>query len=184
MLTLLQATPLWVYAVFLLLCYLGIKALFPTRESKITLLITPVFLLCWSLYSLDLTSNALLSLGYWSVAVVVASVAALVIFSRKGIQLDESASGLLLPGTTTTLALYLLFFTVSAYFGYQAQVHPHQSARLTMVLLKAVTSGLVAGLFCGRSIRFYQVFLALRAVPVTRITSTRPLGRDNAAPVQ
>lgn len=110
MINTLQNTPLWVYAVFLLLCYLGIKALFPTRESKISLMLTPPILLVWSLYSLDLTDHPLLTLGYWVTAVIVASVAAQVIFSRQGVVLDERGSGLILRGTAKTLALYLLFF--------------------------------------------------------------------------
>jgi hypothetical protein len=94
MLNTLQNTPLWVYAVFLLLCYFGIKALSPTRESKTSLLITPPILLGWSLYSLDLTFNP-----------------------------------------------------------------------LAMVLSKACASGFASGVFCGRSIRFYQALRSLMAAP-------------------
>jgi hypothetical protein len=50
MLNTLQNTPLWVYAIFLLLCYYGVKALSPTRESKTSLLVTAPILLGWSLY--------------------------------------------------------------------------------------------------------------------------------------
>ncbi|MGF6282474.1 hypothetical protein ABH912_002990 [Pseudomonas sp. BT76 TE3572] len=57
MLNTLQNTPLWVYAIFLLLCYYGVKALSPTRESKTSLFVTAPILLVWSLYSLNLTLN-------------------------------------------------------------------------------------------------------------------------------
>ena len=98
MLNTLENTPLWVYAVFLLLCYYGIKALSPTRESKFSLLITPSILLGWSLYSLNLTPNFSLSISCWLAAVFVGSVVALVIFSRKGVELDQAQTGLIVPG--------------------------------------------------------------------------------------
>ncbi|MFY0732042.1 hypothetical protein [Pseudomonas sp. NFX15] len=165
MLNTLLNTPLWVYAIFLLLCYLGIRALMPSRESRLSMLITPPILLGWSLYSLNLTFPVLV-IGYWTVTVVVSGVIALVIFSRKGVQLDDSATGLSLPGTAKTLALYLVFFAVNYYFGYQAELYPQKSATLPMVLLKAVASGAACGLICGRSIKFYLIYRTLKNTPV------------------
>jgi len=50
MLITLQNIPLWVYVIFLVLCYFGVKALYPTHESKAALLVTPPALLAWSLF--------------------------------------------------------------------------------------------------------------------------------------
>ncbi|MHC8316048.1 hypothetical protein [Pseudomonas sp. LB3P31] len=163
MLNALLNTPPWVYALFVLLCYFGIKALSPTRESKISLLITPPILLAWSLYSLNLSLHPALSLGFWLVAVLVGSAAALLIFSSKDVRLDDTGSGLVLPGTSKTLVLYLLLFAINYYFGYEAEVHPQLSKTLPVMLLKACASGIASGLFCGRSIRFYQVFRGFKA---------------------
>ncbi|KPH00596.1 hypothetical protein AEQ67_08055 [Pseudomonas sp. RIT-PI-q] len=162
MLNTLQNTPLWVYAVFLLLCYFGVKALSPTRESRISLLITPPILLGWSLYSLNLPENPQLLVSCWLAAVILGSFAALMMFTRKGVELDGAQTGLIVPGTIKTLALYLLFFAVNYYFGYQAEVHPEQSTTLQMISLKACASGFASGLFCGRSIKFYQIFHNLK----------------------
>ncbi|MFJ7798626.1 hypothetical protein [Pseudomonas sp. NPDC096950] len=162
MLNTLQNTPWWVYGVLLLLCYYGFKALSPTRESKTSLLVTPPILLAWSLYSLNLSLNPPLSLTCWVIAVLMGSLAALVIFSRKGIELDDSRTGLILPGSIKTLALYLLFFAVNYYFGYQAAVQPEWSATLQMVLLKACASGFASGLFCGRTLKLYRIFQSLK----------------------
>lgn len=164
MLNTLQNTPWWVYGVLLLLCYYGIKALSPTRESKTSLLVTPPIFLVWSLYSLNLTLNPSLSLSGWLIALLIGSLAALLIFSRKGIELDDSQTGLILPGSLKTLMLYLLFFIVNYYFGYQAAVHPELSVTLQMVLLKACASGFASGLFCGRTIKLYRVFQSLKTM--------------------
>jgi hypothetical protein len=166
MLNILQNTPLWVYAVFLLLCYFGVKALSPTRESKTSLLVTPPIWLGWSLYSLNLTLNPPLSMSCWLAAGMFGGIVALMIFSRKGVERDEAGTGLIVPGTIKTLALYLLFFAINYYFGYQAEVAPEHSAGLPMVLLKACASGFASGLFCGRSLSFYQMFRSLKTAPL------------------
>jgi len=66
-------------------------------------------LLGWSLYSLGLTINPLLSISCWMAAVMFGSIVALVIFSREGVELDNTGTGLILPGTLNTLVLYLMF---------------------------------------------------------------------------
>ena len=81
MLNTLQNTPLWVYAIFLLLCYSGVKALSPTGESKTSLLVTAPILLGWSLYSLNLTLNPQLSVSCWLAAVIL--VAEVIVHRKK-----------------------------------------------------------------------------------------------------
>lgn len=163
MLNTLQNTPLWVYAILLLLCYYGIKALSPTRESKTSLLVTPSILLSWSVYSQNFALNPALSVGCWLAAVIVGGLIALAIFPRKGVALDDPKTGLIVPGTAKTLALYLMFFAVNYYFGYQNDVHPEQAAMLEMLLLKASASGVVCGLISGRAIKFYRLLRMLQA---------------------
>ncbi|UVM39750.1 hypothetical protein LOY28_04795 [Pseudomonas sp. B21-017] len=163
MLNTLQNTPLWVYAIFLLLCYYGVKALSPTHESKTSLLVTPPLLLGWSLYSLNLTLNPQLSIGCWLAAVILGSLTALVVFAHKGIELDDPETGLIVPGTVKTPVLYLLFFAVNYYFGYQDEVHPEFAVTVEMLLLKATASGFVCGLISGRALKLYRVLLTLQA---------------------
>jgi hypothetical protein len=165
MLNVLENTPLWVYTVLMLLCYFGFKTLSPTRESKTALLSTPPALLGWSLYSLDLTLPPILAQSCWLVAIIFGSIVALAVFSRKGVELDDAGTALIVPGTAKTLVLYLLFFAVNYFLGYQAAVDPEHSATMPMVLLKACASGFASGLFCGRSIRFYQMFRSLKTAP-------------------
>lgn len=163
MLNTLQNTPLWVYAIFLLLCYFGIKALSTTHESKTSLLLTPPILLIWSLYSQNLSLNPPLSVSCWLAAVIVGGLIALAIFPRKGVALNESNTGLIVPGTAKTLVLYLMFFAVNYYFGYQNDVNPEQAAMLEMLLLKASASGVVCGVISGRAIKFYRLLRTLQA---------------------
>ena len=57
MLDILRGTPLWVYAVFLILTYYGVIACFKSHESKRSLQITPVIFVTLSLASLNLSQS-------------------------------------------------------------------------------------------------------------------------------
>ncbi|MFJ2283645.1 hypothetical protein ACIOUG_21235 [Pseudomonas sp. NPDC087803] len=159
----LQNTPLWVYAVFLVLVYLGIKARAPNHKSRLAMLLTPPVLIAWSLYSMNLTLHPALSLSCWIGALLLGGAAARLMFSAQGVTLDESLTGLTLPGTWKVLMLYLLFFAVNYYFGYQDDVHPEQASAPDALLLKAAISGFVCGLIGTRSLKYYRLLRTLQS---------------------
>lgn len=163
MLEILQGTPLWVYGVFLLICYYGFKARLPTRESPNFLFITPCIFTLWSLFSLNYTDHLAMTLSAWLTGIALGSAAALVLFPTRCLIIDDSGRQLVVPGTWKTLAIYLLFFAVRYFIGYQAAVHPEHSNDFEIVLIACTASGFTVGLFCGRATNFYRKWLELRA---------------------
>jgi hypothetical protein len=109
MLVTLQNTPLWVYVVFLVLVYFGLKARNPQHESRFSLLSTPLVLLGWSLLSLNLTNDPGFTFSGWLIALLLGALSAWLIFPNKGINLDDPETGLIVPGTWKALILLLLF---------------------------------------------------------------------------
>ena len=59
--------------------------------------------------------------------------------------------------------LYLLFFAVNYYFGYQDDVHPEQASALDTLLFKAAASGFVCGLIGTRSLKYYRLLRTLQS---------------------
>lgn len=163
MLDILQGTPFWVYGVFLLICYYGFSARKARRESPRSLLIAPGILGLWSFLSLNYAGHVELTLGSWLAGVALGSLAAWVLFSRRGLTLDDEGQGLIVPGTWKILGISLLFFAVKYFIGYQAAVHPERSASAEILILTSTASGFTVGLFCGRAITFYREWLTLRA---------------------
>ncbi|AXJ06796.1 hypothetical protein CFN16_22480 [Pseudomonas fluorescens] len=168
MLTILQNTPIRVYLIFLLVVCFGIKAFSPRRESRASMLITPPAFLAWSLYSLNLTINPTLFFCIWLGALSLGGLSAWLVFSRRGVALDDSATGLIMPGTAKILIMYLMFFFANYYFNYQHDVHPERSASPDMLLLKAGITGFMCGLISTRSLKLYWTLRALcaRKLPV------------------
>jgi hypothetical protein len=164
MLDILQGTPLWVYGVFLLICYYGLRARTASRESKLSLLITPGILTLWSFFSLNYHEQPELALGSWLAGIALGSLAAIALFSRRGLTLDSDGKDLIVPGTWKILYISLLFFAVKYFIGYQSAVHPERSASVQMLALTGIASGFTLGLFCGRAITLYRELMALRAL--------------------
>ncbi|MFB3305985.1 hypothetical protein [Pseudomonas sp. AMR01] len=159
MLDILHGTPLWVYAVYLLICFYGIKACLGGRENRRSLMILPVVLVVWSLMSL---APSLLSSSAWVGGAVVGSVLGMLVFNADGARLDTDGETLLLPGTWKTLLISQLFFAVKYYFGYQQAVPPLLLSTPEMLMAVGGASGFTVGLFCGRAVRLQRALSALR----------------------
>lgn len=159
MLDILQGTPLWVYALYLLICFYGIKACWGGRENRRSLMILPVVLVVWSLMSL---APSLLSSSAWVGGAVVGSLLGMVLFNADGARLDTNGETLVLPGTWKTLLVSQLFFAVKYYFGYQQAVHPLLLSTPQMLMTVGAVSGFTVGLFCGRAVRLQRALGALR----------------------
>jgi hypothetical protein len=162
MLDILQGTPLWVYAVFALICYYGLRALATTRESRRSLLLTPVILLVWSLWSVNLGEHPLLALGAWAGGAALGSLLAMLLFTSVGVLLEADGEALLIPGTLKILGISLLFFAVKYWIGYQGAVHPEHAASVQMLGISGAAAGFTVGLFCGRALKLYRHLLHLQ----------------------
>ncbi|NBF03458.1 hypothetical protein GV819_14280 [Pseudomonas sp. Fl5BN2] len=162
MLEILQGTPLWVYAVFALICGYGLRARSTLRESRRSLLIAPLILLAWSLWSLNLGAHPLLSLAAWTSGAALGSLLAMLLFSSIGVVLESGGEAILVPGTLKILGISLLFFAVKYWIGYQTAVHPEQAAGMQMLSISGAAAGFTVGLFCGRALKLYRHLLILR----------------------
>lgn len=159
MLDILQGTPVWVYAVYLWMCYYGIKACLGGRENRRSLIILPVVLVVWSLMALV---PSLLASGAWVGGVIVGGLLGQLLFNADGARLEADGNTLALPGTWKTLLISQLFFGVKYYFGYQQAVHPMLLSTPSMLAVVSAVSGFTVGLFCGRAITLHRALAALR----------------------
>ena len=159
MLDILQGTPLWVYAIYLWICYYGIKACLGGRENRRSLMILPVVLVVWSLMSL---APSILSSSAWVAGALAGSLLGMWLFNARGARLDANGETLVLAGTWKTLLISQLFFAVKYYFGYQQAVHPLLLSTPDMLATIGAVSGFTVGLFCGRAITLQRALAALR----------------------
>ncbi|MFC6299092.1 hypothetical protein GNF76_26720 [Pseudomonas sp. CCM 7893] len=166
MLDILQGTPLWVYGVFLLICYYGIKARKAHLERPRTLLITPLLFALWSFFSLKYADHFAITLCVWLVGIVLGCLAASSLFPHQRLTLAEGGQRLIVPGSWNILGIYLLFFAIKYFLGYQEAVHPEHSNDAELILIAGFAPGFTVGLFFGRAANYYRGWLELRGVGV------------------
>ncbi|MGH8387782.1 MAG: hypothetical protein ACRESJ_20235 [Pseudomonas sp.] len=156
MLEILRSTPLWVYAVFLILTYYGVRACFESHESKRSLQITPAIFVTLSLASLNLSQGPVIPLLVYVPGVLAGWFFALRFYSYTNVKLV--GGNLVLGGTVKVLMVYWGFFAWRYYLGYQAAIYPQAADEWPMTAWSALGAGLINGLIVGRSLRLLRFF--------------------------
>jgi hypothetical protein len=158
-------TPLWVFGLFFGLVYLGYLQSRTRQVSRGRLIVLPVAMLAWSLYSVWSTFDAhLTALAAWACAwVTVVAIALLRAPSRRAAY-DASTKQFTVTGSWVPLALMMGIF----FFKYAvAVVHamtPGILETTTAVAVVAGTYGLFSGLFMARALRVLGVMKPPRLV--------------------
>ncbi|MGF6091293.1 hypothetical protein [Pseudomonas sp. 18173] len=156
MIDILRGTPLWVYAVFLILSYYGVIACFRSHVSKRSLQISPVIFVALSLASLNPSQDVAIQFSSCAVGLLVGWWWALRFFSYCNIK--REGERLVLPGTIRVLIVYWVFFAWRYYGGYQAAMYPELANEVSTVAGAALGAGLINGLIVGRSLRLLRFF--------------------------
>ena len=154
----LRGTPLWVYAVFFILTYYGVRGCFKSHESKRSLQFTPAVFVAISLVSLNFSQGAAIPLSVYALGMLAGWVLALRFYSYQGVVRDGER--LVLNGTAKVLLVYWGFFAWRYYSGYQEAMYPELVDGVSAVATSALASGIINGLIVGRSLRLLRFFKA------------------------
>jgi hypothetical protein len=154
----LRGTPLWVYAVFFILTYYGVRACFTSHESKRSLQFTPAVFVAISLVSLNFSQGAAIPLSVYGLGMLAGWGLALRFYSYQDVARDGER--LVLTGTAKVLLVYWGFFAWRYYIGYQEVMYPEFVDGVSAVAMSALASGIINGLIVGRSLRLLRFFKA------------------------
>lgn len=114
--TTLQGTPLWVYALFTYLISLGIKNLKTQKISLYKLIGFPLFFLLWRLYALTKRGSNAFDYTIYLVALIGGIVLGYTIFSQFKTKLDRKKFEILVPGNRLFLILLIIIFFTKYFF--------------------------------------------------------------------
>ena len=154
MIDILRGTPLWVYAVFLILTYYGVVACFKHQVSKRSLQITPVIFVTLFLASLNLSQAIVIPLSAYVLGLLAGWLLALRFYSYTNVKCVGET--LELGGTVKVLVVYWGFFAWRYYLGYQAAMFPEMANELPMTAWSALGAGFINGLIIGRSLKLLR----------------------------
>jgi hypothetical protein len=161
----LRHTPVWVYALFAYLSWVGLKRLQPSVRDVRRVYVVPVVFIVWGLSGLAQRVDVLPHAGgYWFIGAALGAAFGLMLQQRM--QVDRLRRRVLQPPSIVPLLRNLAIFGSHYLLNVAAAIHPRESA--DYMGWDVIVSGLSAGYFIGWAIRFA---LAYRALPQTSLGS-------------
>ena len=158
-------TPLWVFGLFFGLVYLGYLQSRTRQVSRGRLIVLPIAMLVWSLYSVWSTFDAhLTALAAWACAWVAVVAIALVRAPSRRASYDAATRQFTVAGSWVPLALMMGIF----FFKYAVAVvhatNPGVLGTTTAVVVVAGSYGFFSGMFAARALRVLGVMKQARLV--------------------
>jgi hypothetical protein len=154
-------TPLWVWALFAFLLFLGIRALRPATAPLWRVAILPTVFLVWGLYNLiTLYGLSMPRAVPWAVALVAGALIGMLIANAQPIRADKTRHLVRAPGGPLTLVLILLIFSTKYVFGFLHATQPRSFAEPAYWLAELALSGLLTGMFIGRFVGLWRQYQA------------------------
>lgn len=155
---LIGGTPWWVFVIFLYLMMIGIKATQRRTLPVQQLFILPALFFAASVIWLYHRLHGHIAFfGFWIGGIGIGSLIGYLIVRKWTVHADRAKQTLTIPGSYTILILVFCIFAVRYFFGYQYAVHPERAPHL--YLPDALISGVILGIFSGRSYSLYQKYL-------------------------
>jgi hypothetical protein len=153
LLNILEGTPLWVFAVFALLLWLGLQALRPRIVQTWRVFLTPAVFIAWGLATLavNLAGAPMLVLD-WLLAAGVGGALAMMTVRLPGLGVDRERGLVRLPASRLPLIRNMLIFGAKYVIAVAVARHPEWRAALAP--WDIAVSGLALGYFLGWSLRF------------------------------
>ena len=144
-------TPLWVWALFAFLLFIGVRALRPSTASFARLAILPLVFLVWGLSGFVTTYGFRpLGIAVWLAAGVIGFALGRVAVRAIAIQADKERGLIRLPGSAAPLVLILTIFATKYVLGVLSGIQPGISADPLYMAADVGVSGLLTGMFAGR----------------------------------
>lgn len=160
MLEIISGTPWWVYAIFFVLVSTGLNSLRHRKINVKQLLIVPIVLGLWNLGWLgERIHGHFTLLSFWILGIGFGFFIGEKTVSRWVIRGDKDKKHILLPPTYSTMILIVIVFCIRYFFYYNYIKHPETAPNLYPN--DAAISGILTGVFIGRTVKIFKKFKIL-----------------------
>ena len=151
-------TPLWVFGLFFGLVYLGYLQSRTRQVARGRLIVLPIAMLAWSLYSVWSTFDAhLTALAAWICVWVAVVTIGLARGPSRSASYDAKTAQFTVAGSWLPLALMMGIFFFKYAVAVAHAVKPGVLDTTTAVAVVSATYGLFSGLFMARAVRTLSV---------------------------
>jgi hypothetical protein len=160
-----HGTPVWVWVLLVVLLSRGFKALRSGTAPLSKLALIPLIFAVWGIA--HLLSDPLVgwsSAVAWITGALVGVAGGVFIASRSRFIVDPIANTVMLPGSVVPLLLIIVTFAVKFWLGVEFATVTDVASLGVFVLIDAVVSGAVAGVFAGRFFTYWRALGTRRAL--------------------
>lgn len=150
-------SPWWVYGLFVVLVFLGIRALLPRTIFLYRLFLIPGILTAWNIAFLaERLENYPSYWLFWVIGLVLGGYIGWQAVRSWVVVVDKDEQQITLPGTWSTLILILLIFAVRYFFIFHYEFYPEFYSHFAKA--DSLSSGMIVGIFIGRSLELYYKY--------------------------
>ncbi len=154
-------TPFWVYLILLFLISRGIKARRPATVALEKLAIIPAIFLLWDIYDLLVFRKLTLATGsLWLVGLLSGAAMGYILIKRTAVARAAAPRSIYREADYSALPFMMLAFAVKYVLGVMSAIAPDVLLRPGVSAFAIITSGLFAGVFVGKFVRYVRVYLA------------------------
>ena len=158
-LNVLSGTPLWVWALFAFLVFLGLRAFRTSTTSLPRLAILPGVFFVWGIYGVVAAFGATPShLGVWLAAFVVGIGCGTLLARATTLEADRANGLVRIAGGPSTLILILMIFAAKYVFGFLHATQPAAFADARWWMSEIALSGALSGMFAGRLVGLWRAY--------------------------
>lgn len=158
-LAILQGAPLWVWPLFALLLFLGIRNLRARSAPIASLVALPLAFFGLSISNLlPLDHLAWVRIGVWVAAWLVGMVPGWFLVRAERIGVDRVSKRITTPGSVVPLIFMMAAFAGGFYSGYLFARYPELRTDVTTLAVVATYRGLMSGYFLGRTLRLFNLY--------------------------
>ena len=163
-------TPKWVFALFALLVWFGIKQLAPTRPGLTRITLMPVAMMALSVYGvLSTFGDQPIALAGFAVAAMAMATLVLLRPLPAAVAYDAASQRFSLPGSAVPLALMMGIFCTKYAVGVALSIQPALAHQLLTACTVGTLYGAFSGLFAARALRLWKLALQTHSTQPTAL---------------
>lgn len=150
-------SPWWFCGLFIFLVLLSLRALKPRVLPVYRIFLIPGILTLWNIIFLaERLKNHYFFWIFWIIGVAIGNYIGWQTVCHWHVIADHEKKEITLPGTVSTLILVLLIFIVRYFFIFQYEFHPQFYEHVARG--DSLSSGIIIGIFIGRSLELYRKY--------------------------
>lgn len=154
MIQIITEAPVYVWPLLIYLIWGGLKA----RKASIVpwkaLVILPVTMFIWSIYSI-LTHYGMMSIFLWILSITIGMGLGFLTTSKLSLRFDKQKKLIEVGGNWSPLILSISIFSLRYFLGATYALHPELEGSTTLLIIENIAT-LVSGMFLGRLISYWQ----------------------------